>query len=1014
MKIYFSLFFYFFIYGCYAQYITVDTSLSPQQLVQNVLAGNCTQISNVTFSGGDIGNSHITSIGSFSNGNGIFPFNNGIILTTGDVNAAPGPNNNIQSAGWNNKNDNGWIGDPDIAALLGTPTSNTHNATILEFNFVPIASHVSFDYLMASEEYTQDFPCLYSDGFAFIISGPGISATNNYDVDANPNTPDVPINLGGKDIALLPNTNIPVSVTNIHKLINGNKGCSAKNETYFDNINTNATNFNGQTVKLTAQATVIPNKTYHIKLVIAEYIDGNYDTAVFLDANSFNTGINLGEDQNLCVGTDVTLNADLHIASATYKWYKDGVLLPSKINPKLQITNGTINDSGNYKVEAILNNNISCIITDNVNVTFNTIPTATKPNDWIVCDDNNDGFYTFDLTQKDSEILNLQNPQNFKVSYFLDTLFTQPITAPTAFTNTTKNQQTIYAKVSNNNNGSCFASTSFNLIIIDSPKPALATDIPNLEVCDNNLDGSDTNGIATFNLTLQNQIILNGQSTTKFKLKYFTDVALTQPIANPTTFKNTVANGQSIFVKMANIKSNTCYATTSFKIVVHPLPIINTMVNLKQCDTDTDGITNFNLTQSESNINQSNDTSLTYSYYLKLQDAQIGNPTKEITDTLAFSNSNTNKVYVRVENKDGCYRIAQLKLLVATTTIPINYIVPLQVCDDSNEDGISTFNLNIAKDSILKLFPPNQKLKVTFYQNTADALAEINSINQDNYKNTLSPYQQTIVVRVESLNDNACVGFGNHVKLTVHRLPQYDLNAQNILCTNIGSTTISVLNADGSYNYQWLDSSNNMIGTNSSTVKIDKSGDYSVIVTKTNGTSCSKEKFTNIIESEPAKINAISIEDNSLNNVISVEISGKGDYEIALDDAENYIPFKQNNNSTHIFTDVKSGIHWVYIKDKNGCGLIKKQVAVIGYSKFFTPNGDGINDYWTIKGIGLQPNSLVYIFDRYGRLIKILNATSKGWDGFYNGNQLPSTDYWFKAKLINGRVIKGHFSLIRK
>lgn len=313
-NIFFFILLSFSFFG-FSQSISVDTSLLPQQLIQDVLVGNCTQISNITSRGGEIGTDNITSYGSFSNGTGIFPFANGIILTTGDINNAPGPNSNRQSSGWDsfNTTDNGWIGDNDIAKFIGITTSETHNATVLEFDFIPLTNHMSFDYLLTSEEYTQDFPCKFSDGFAFILSGPGIPNSNLYDIDSDPNTPDVSIDVGGKNIALIPGTNIPVSVTNIHKNITVGSGCNAKNEIYYDTnfSNNNATNFNGQTVKLTAQSVVQKGATYHIKLIVAEHTDGDYDTAVFLSANSFNTGVNLGDDQIVCEGTSVTLNADL-------------------------------------------------------------------------------------------------------------------------------------------------------------------------------------------------------------------------------------------------------------------------------------------------------------------------------------------------------------------------------------------------------------------------------------------------------------------------------------------------------------------------------------------------------------------------------------------------------------------------------------------------------------------------------------------------------------------------------
>ena len=82
----------------------------------------------------------------------------------------------------------------------------------------------------------------------------------------------------------------------------------------------------------------------------------------------------------------------------------------------------------------------------------------------------------------------------------------------------------------------------------------------------------------------------------------------------------------------------------------------------------------------------------------------------------------------------------------------------------------------------------------------------------------------------------------------------------------------------------------------------------------------------------------------------------------------------------------------------------------MSYRKFFTPNGDGINDKWKIDFSNLEPGIKVYIFDRYGKLLTGLDSASAGWDGTYNGEMMPSTDYWFVVDRTDGRVHKGHFA----
>ena len=114
--------------------------------------------------------------------------------------------------------------------------------------------------------------------------------------------------------------------------------------------------------------------------------------------------------------------------------------------------------------------------------------------------------------------------------------------------------------------------------------------------------------------------------------------------------------------------------------------------------------------------------------------------------------------------------------------------------------------------------------------------------------------------------------------------------------------------------------------------------------------------------------------------------------------------------SHHVFP----GFYTIHVKDEI-CGVATLDIPVIGHPKFFTPNGDGYNDYWQIKGINAnnQPNSTILIYDRYGKLLKQLLVQSNGWDGTFNGENLPNDDYWFAVTLQDGREYFNHFTLKR-
>ena len=120
------------------------------------------------------------------------------------------------------------------------------------------------------------------------------------------------------------------------------------------------------------------------------------------------------------------------------------------------------------------------------------------------------------------------------------------------------------------------------------------------------------------------------------------------------------------------------------------------------------------------------------------------------------------------------------------------------------------------------------------------------------------------------------------------------------------------------------------------------------------------------------------------------------------------------------FERVPPGIHTLFVRDKDGCGVSSIELSIIGYPKFFTPNNDGENDKWKVLGVNenYYVNSNIFIFNRYGKFITQIDPRGEGWDGTFNGKVLPSTDYWFSVELIddigNISIKKGHFSLFRQ
>ncbi|MGB5461823.1 MAG: T9SS type B sorting domain-containing protein [Aureibaculum sp.] len=451
--------------------------------------------------------------------------------------------------------------------------------------------------------------------------------------------------------------------------------------------------------------------------------------------------------------------------------------------------------------------------------------------------------------------------------------------------------------------------------------------------------------------------------------------------------------------------------TITQRITIFDVPTTVSNITLQQCDDDQDGISFFNLREIE-NLISSNTEGLYFSYHLTQADA--ASESNLIIDLLNFSNANTSKIYLRVENQFGCYSLVEVDLVVTTSSIPEDYMLSYYECDSADfvgdhTNGITQFNFSNATNDILDLFPQDQNLSVSYYENIEDALSEQNLLDPLNHINSGSPFSQQIFVRIDNLDNQACIGIGQHITLNVNPLPEFDLQSEAKLCLNLlpEPLIISAQNPRGDYNYQWSNQ-NNVPLMNGNFISYDfmESGIY--YLTAIDNNNCTRTKKITISNSNIASISNIEIVDDSADNSISISVNGQGDYEYSLDNEEG--PYQDH----HVFNNVLAGNHTIYIRDINGCGMISEEVSVIGYVRFFTPNGDGYNDNWQVQGVNLQPNSEILIFDRFGKVLAKIDPNSEGWDGRYNGKLMPESDYWFLVKLDDGRTRRGHFSLIRK
>jgi gliding motility-associated-like protein len=598
------------------------------------------------------------------------------------------------------------------------------------------------------------------------------------------------------------------------------------------------------------------------------------------------------------------------------------------------------------------------------------------------------------ITQFDLEINTLAlagNQTNIVVSYHDSeenaVLGLNPLAIP--YTNTS-NSQAIYARILNTIS-LCFITSRINLNVTEI---GIVTP-SDFELCDN---ANLPSGISEFNLALKIPEILNGLNPDEYTFSFHVteDNAATNSNPIPSNFQNTAPEIQEVFARVEEITTQ-CFGYVAINLIIIPPPdAFDTTII--QCDEDgiPEGFTTFDLNQIFDDIT-GGASNRTVQFYVSLADLENN---EDELNADAFENYfNPHIIYALVTNTiTDCSNIAEITLQASSTS---SNSTTIEVCDDDGtEDGFYNFNLNDTLNDILFGISPG--LEVTFYDSYEGALIEDNPL-ENNFTNTV-PYQQTIYARIENMN--ACFGISN-IELTVFKLPNIVIQEDLYYCLNTFPQTIILTgglidDTPNNYYYDWS------TGEDEFEIEVNEPGTYTVRVTSTQG--CFKDRTINVFASDIATVTEIQVTDATSNNTISVFVTGEGVYDYALDNPEG--PYQESN----IFQNVSFGFHTVYVRDiENDCGTVSEIVSVIGFPKFFTPNGDTFNPRWQVRGVSndFQPNSQVLIFDRFGKLIAEVDPLGPGWDGTFNGFTMPASDYWFVISLQDGRRFTGHFALKR-
>ncbi|MGM0634797.1 MAG: T9SS type B sorting domain-containing protein, partial [Bacteroidota bacterium] len=515
-----------------------------------------------------------------------------------------------------------------------------------------------------------------------------------------------------------------------------------------------------------------------------------------------------------------------------------------------------------------------------------------------------------------------------------------------------------------------------------------------------------------------------------------------EEIDDPTAYENDpalneidegglVTNVQIIWLRLdSDAQGNFCSTVVPIALVVEPNPEINPegdpfAYTLCEDPSTTDGsaaipspaaITEnlFSLDGEDSldlipildpNADQSQDLNdYEITYHLNEEDAEAG--TNSLNEGYVAQDGQS--LFIRVEAvATGCHNInniAEVVLIIEprpaiNETAANEYACANESDAQAQDNEIGSFDLTSKDEEI----DPNDDgtTEVTYYAGVENYENGNPIADPATYETEESP--QLIIAEVTDLVNGCASATTVSFELRVNPLPLVNISDEAIICIGENgeitqAPTLDTELSEEDYEFEWT-YNGEVIGFTGSAYTAEEPGVYEVTVTDVSTssvTSCEATSTAEVIESSgPAfEVNVLSTAFDGNHSIEITNVEGDGDYEFSLDGG----PWQVLEGESLTFTDVPPGDRVIIGRDRNGCGEVAIPVSLIDYPQFFTPNEDGYNDTWNIIGLADQPNAKIYIFDRYGKLLKQLSPSGQGWDGTYNGKPMPSNDYWFRVE----------------
>lgn len=504
--------------------------------------------------------------------------------------------------------------------------------------------------------------------------------------------------------------------------------------------------------------------------------------------------------------------------------------------------------------------------------------------------------------------------------------------------------------------------------------------------------------IEIFDLSVNDEALLNGLPAADFRVSYFASESDALGDFNPLDpIHINNGNPQTIYTRLEN-PSISYVHLDSFLITVNTIPEIFTVQDLIACDSDSDGKTPIILSEKAEDLYRGREN-LTLRYFETPDDALSGRNSLDPDNYI--NTTNPQEIYYRLINTEtDAYALGSFGLQVV---LPPDIVAAGEQdsCDDGS--GNAFIDLSPISDQITQ---SQSNLQVSWHRSVEDARAGANPIGTD-----FSFSGNTTLYARVSDPATGCSAY-TQLDLLFILSPETTLQPIYELCPGSPGDAKAVLQTGldpEAYQFTWFENGIEIQGEQSPSYTSTQAGNYEVRLEEP-ATGCSFTKTTEVIQALPPEGFEITTRPDSFSKTYEVTLSTGQEigYLFSLDGGV--------YQTSGVFSGVLAGSHRLSVATTAGCEVLQTTFSILGYPAFFTPNGDNINEAWSVSSSPEISDMTVSIFNRFGALITVLTEARPEWNGRFNGRDLPSDTYWFRVDYVdNGtaRSAKGYFALKR-